>query len=71
MNALIKIGNERMNKPSLQNVDYYSLEFLVGFEDGKDGRPDSSSNYEKDSQPYFNYVEGWTIGNFERRVIRE
>jgi hypothetical protein len=55
-----------MNKPSLLSVDYYSREFLVGFEDGKEGRLDNSSNYETDSQSYFNYVEGWTMGNFER-----
>jgi hypothetical protein len=52
-------------RPGPENVDYYSAEFLTGFEAGKAGHP-SSPKYPEGTQAWFNYVEGWLMGDAER-----
>jgi hypothetical protein len=51
--------------PSSANVDHYSNEFEQGMADGKAGLP-CVINHPRRSQPWFNYLEGWMMGDSER-----
>jgi hypothetical protein len=50
--------------PSTANVDHYSREFEQGMADGKAGRP-CVIEHPKHSQAWFNYREGWLMGESE------
>jgi len=58
--------NKTSNTAGFAHVDYYSADFLIGFEDGQAARP-SAPKHPEGSQAYFNYVEGWLMGDAERR----
>lgn len=52
-------------KPGPENVDYTSAEWKQGYDDGKAGR-ECRTELAKDTQPYFNYLEGWLMGDAEK-----
>lgn len=57
-------GMNQDNKPGPEHVDYQSAEWALGYEEGKAGHP-HNARHPEDTQAWFNYHEGWLMGDFE------